>query len=401
MMFTKKTLAVAAALLCSGGTASAAVVITDWNTDNVSSVSDAAGAGTSTIYDRTAGTSGALTTGRITFDGDEAYSPGIKIINDDSLAGSNGSNCIMANSDSSCNGAKQSGKRFKFQSAGSAPIDLVFNVDKSGSFTNANNDGLYKVFQAFGNDTGKAMDSFRVSLGAGVGANFVPSTEDDGLSFVQSFGGKDPNLTQFSALFSNGLFGTTDAIHPLEGYFSSERTGFKLAFDGLDSFESTGMFGLYKELFGPMLSYDQLPQGYFFDDDGDAETDDVLIAHQIADGSWVQNRSVDADGNIGLIAQGNDGTAYATVDDLVAALFDATGFESCSTSASGGACLAGTDAIDDLAKFNLSFFIDPTGYTGDQLTLRFASSTVPEPGTQALLALALALGVLTRRRKTS
>lgn len=398
---TKKSLAITAALLLVCGTASADVVIMDWNLNNVS-VSTATGAGTSTLYDGTA--SGALPTGRITFDGTEANAPGVKIVNDDALTGSNGYNCIMANSASSCNGEKQSGKRFKFQSTSGAPADMVFNVDPTGNFTTTGNDGLYKVFQAFGNDTGTFLESFQVSLGVGVGANFVASTANDGLSFVQSFGSQPLNNSQFSALFSNGLFGTIDEIHLLEGYFSSQRTGFKLIFDGTDSILSAGLFGSYGDLFGSMLSYDQLPQGYFFDSDGNPDTDNVLIAHQLADGSWVQNRSVSSDGTIGKIASGNEGTAYSTLEALVTAL-SATGLKPCAEVALGTQCLAGMDAIDDLAKFNLSFFMDPTGYTGNEFTLRYASTMVseqvPEPGALALVMLGLgALGVTIRRRRT-
>ncbi len=407
--YTKKSLAVAAALLFTGGTASAAAVITGWNLDNVAvSTSASSVEGTSTIFDRAATDAGATATGRVTFDGDEANSPGVKIINDDPLftgSGSNGVNCIMANSASSCNAAQQTGKRFKFQTTGSAPTDMVFNVNPNGSFTTAGNDGFYKVFQAFGNDTGTFLDGFQVSLGTGVGESFLASTTSDGLSFVQSFGTNALNNSQFSALFSNGLFGAIDEIHPLEGYFSTQRTGFNLAFDSADSFSSTGLFGDYGSLFGSVLSYDQLPQGYFFDDDGDAATDNVLIAHQLADGSWVQNRSVSSAGVIGKIADGNSGTAYADLNALVTALTTTTGFQTCGAVAAGTKCLAGTDAIDDLAKFNLSFFMNPTGFEGTQFTLRYtsflASSEVPEPGALALMLMGLgALGVTLRRRQT-
>lgn len=240
-----------------------------------------------------------------------------------------------------------------------------------------------------------------MSLGTGLGAGFADSTALDGLSFKQTFDGKDPNNSQFSALFANGLFGPEDEIHPLTGYFSTTRAGFDMAFTGADSFQSTGLFGDYASLFGPMLSYDELPQGYFFDADGNPDTDDVLIAHQLADGSWVQNRLVDENGIVTSFAYGNDGVAYDDEAALFDALVAATGYGACpdDPAAPAAACLAGADRIDDLAKFNLSFFIDPTGFDGDQFTLRIESSAVPEPGSLALAALALGVAGASRRRR--
>ena len=401
----KKALAITAALLFSGGTASAAV-ITGWNLGNVS-VSPTA-EGTSTIYDRAATDSAALATGRVTFNGETGFSPGVKVVNDDPLAVSdgkvpNGYNCIMANTAAgvTCNAEKKTHKRLKLQATGSAPIDMVFNVDPNGLFTTAGNDGLYKVFQAFGNDTGSSLEGFRVTLGTGTGTDFTISEATDGLSFVQR---TEPfKNNQFSSFFSEGLFGG-DADEGLRGYFSDDRTGFNLAFDGLDSFLSTGLFGDYEDLFGKMLSYSNLPKGYYFDADGDASTDDVLIAHQLADGSWSQNRSLAADGTIGYLASGNGGTNYATLQELIAALKAQTGFQECRDATDGQACFAGDIAIDDLAKFNMTFYIDPTGYKDGEFTLRYATSLVPaqvpEPGALALVMLALgALGVTVRRRR--
>ena len=358
---TKKSLAITAALLLTGGTASAAV-ITDWNLDNVSVSADSSGAGTSTINDGAGNT-----TGRVTFDGLSGFSPGVKVVNDDPIAGSNGDNCIMANANVTCNAEQKTHKRLKLQTTSSAPIDMVFNVNPNGSFSTAGNDGLYKVFQAFGNDTGSLLNGFQVTLGTGVGTGFTISTATDGLSFVQF---TDPKNNQFSSFFSEGLFGPADENDGLLGYFSTTRTGFGLAFDGLDSFYSTGLFGGYDDLFGPMLSYDKLPLGYYFDADGDASTDDVLIAHQLTDGTWSQNRSVtkgtDGTFTVGTIATGNGGTKYTTLAALVAAL-QSEGLPECSTVIAGTACLAGAIPIDDLAKFNLTFYIDPTVYTGDQV----------------------------------
>ncbi|WP_158288934.1 choice-of-anchor F family protein [Rubrivivax albus] len=402
-MWSKKGVAVAAALVLSGTGLQAAPVITGWNTDNVAVSTAINGvAGESVIYDRAPGEAGARSSGKVVFDGSESDTPGLKIVNDAApgVPPSNGDvyNCVMANSPASCNSAKQSGKRLKFQRTGHEATDLVFNLNPDGTFSTAGNDGLYKFFTAFGNATDGRLGSFQVSLGTGVGTGFVGSGIGDGLSFKQSFDGREPNNSQFSALFANGLFGDIDDVHTITGYFSQARAGFDMAFTGEDRFVSTGLFGDYASLFGPMLSYGELPLGFFYDSDGNADTDDVLVAHQLADGSWVQNREILGDGSVATLAYGHDGIAYDSLDALLIAL-SAGGLQSCADVGAGTACLAGADSIDDLAKFNLTFFVDPTGFDGDQFTLRIESSAVPEPGSLALAALALGVAGTLRRRR--
>lgn len=402
-MSIKPSLTAAAVSILLAGHAGAAVVITGWNTGNVAvSTVAPATAGESVIYDRVLPNGSARSNGKIVFDGSESDTPGLKVVTDAPVGvpASSGdvSNCVMANSTTTCNGPQQSGKRFKFQRTAHEATDMVFDVDPSGEFTNPANDGTYKFFQAFGNDTGARLGSFTVSLGSGLGAGFVGSTDADGLSFKQTFDGKPPNNSQFSAYFSNGLFGPKDDIHTMLGYFDDERAGFGMTFNGEDSFASTGLFGTYRSLFGEMLSYDELPLGYFYDDDGDAATDDVLVAHQY-DGKWIRNRAIDLAGDVLTEFFGHGGEEYASEGDLVADLAAMSGLSECGSVAAGTACLAGSDFIDDLAKFNLTFFVDPSGYRGDQFTLRF-DSTVPEPSSIALALLALGgVGASARRRK--
>lgn len=397
-MFKKHHFALAAAALLAAGPASAAM-ITGWSDVNVSTPGTPAG--TSTIYDRALPDANALSSGRIGFDGTETFSPGLKVVNDaaPSVPASNGDvdNCIMASSNASCNSERQSGKRFKLDRTGLDAIDLVFTVNPDGTFATPGNDGLYKVFQKFGNDTGDTLPGFTVSLGTGIGAEFLSSTADDGLSFVD-FGAK-PKNSEFSALFANGLFGSIDEAHALNGYFDFERAGYDLQLTSKDSFASTGMFGAYSTLFGDLLSYTQVPNGFFYDNDGNADTDNVLLAHLLADGTWVQNRSL-VNGVVGTIAYLNNGTAYADLDDLLLALMDSSGLAECDYAATTAIpCLAGVGSIEDLAKFNLTYSIDPTQFAGDEFTLRFVSA-VPEPASIALLALGLgALGFTSTRRR--
>jgi hypothetical protein len=372
-------------------------MITGWSDVNVSTMG-----GTSIIYDRALPDANALSSGRIGFDGAETFSPGLKVVNDaaPSVPPSSGDvfNCIMASSAAGCNSERQSGKRFKLDRTGLGAIDLVFTMNPNGTFETEGNDGLYKVFQKFGNATGGSLPGFTVGLGTGIGAGFQSSTAGDGLRFVDF--GATPNNSQFSSLFANGLFGPIDEAHALNGYFDLNRAGYDLQLTGEDSFASTGMFGTYATLFGDLLSYTQVPDGFFYDNDGNANTDNVLLAHQLADGTWVQNRSLDSAGVVATIDYGNDGTAYADLDALLLALGTSSGLAACDDDAATSTrCLAGVAIIEDLAKFNLTYSIDPTQFAGSEFTLRLVS-TVPEPETYVMMLTGLGLmGVAARRKK--
>jgi hypothetical protein len=387
-----------------------AAQITDWNLNNVvESGPDSDGNYFSTIYDQAPVAPSASTSGYIKYDLDEGASPGLKVVNDApvGVSGSPVDNCIMAAGSATCNGPFQSGKRFKLDQTSAGPIDLVF--DLGGNSLNEDNDGLYRVFQKYGNNTGSALGGFDIGLGFGIGDEFEYSSANDGLSFFDF--GEEPRNSQFSSLFAQGLFGPADdAEDPrsrLQGYFSGERSGFNLNLVNEDLFQTTGLFGGefgYETLFGDWMSYSMAPDGYFYDDDGDPSTDAILMAHfDTSLQKWIMNRELDADGNIVTTAEGNEGAQYNSigdVEDALAAQASNLDLATCpDVPVSGTACLAGTGAIEDLAKFNVSYFIDPFNlglddYLANQstFTLRISASSVasvPEPGTLALLATGL------------
>ncbi|MCB1706384.1 MAG: choice-of-anchor F family protein [Halioglobus sp.] len=425
--FVQSALVVAVAGFSSASTLAA--VITDWDRGNVVTTGpDADGNYFSTVYDQpTTNGSGANTSGYIKYTPPEGADPGLKVVNNaspnpdniDPAPGGAVDNCIMAAGAASCNSDFQSGKRFKLDRTGLDPIDLVFNLD--GSAPAPGNDGLYKIFQKYGNNTGVALGGYSIGLGFGIGDNFIASGDGDGLSFVDF--GADPKESEFSSVFAQGLFGTDNQRGRPQGYFSADRSGFDLSFVTEDLFQTTGLFGGeygYEALFGNWMSYSMVPDGYFYDDDGDPLTDAILMAHyDEASGQWIMNRALDADGQVLTIAEGNEGTPYDTQEQVEDALIAQASNLNLSACVEGAvppvACLAGVGEIEDLAKFNVTYFTNPLNFSFSDsfasndlaylayqdratFTLRITaqSADVPEPGVLALLA--MGLGLLSHRR---
>lgn len=424
---TTPALAMTLAGLVSAGVEAA--IITEWNEGNVVIIGpDVDGNYFSNVYDQpTSDGVGADTSGYIKYTPPEGADPGLKVVNNaepnpDNVVPPPGrpvDNCIMAAGTASCNSDFQSGKRFKLDRTGLDPIDLVFNLD--GSPLTDNNDGLYKVFQKYGNNTDIALGGFSIGLGFGIGEDFIASSGGDGLGFVEF---ANPNESQFSSVFAQGLFGTDTQRGRPQGYFSAERSGYDLAFITEDLFQTTGLFGGefgYEALFGNWMSYSMVPLGYFYDDDGDPLTDAILMAHfDEASGQWIMNRALDADGEVLTIAEGNEGTRYASQGDVEDALIAQATNLSLAACVEGAIppvpCLAGAGDIEDLAKFNVTYFIDPVAFdpfATDSLaytaydnqatfTLRITAlpAQVPEPGALALLLLGMG-GLFASRRRAA
>ena len=139
------------------------------------------------------------------------------------------------------------------------------------------------------------------------------------------------------------------------------------------------MYGPYESLFGDWMTLADAPSGYFWDNDGDADTDAILMAWLRPDGVWEQRRAEDGAGAI----------PAAPVEVLEADLISA-GYQA--------------GPIEDVANLNLNAYVafGDSYADGRAFTLRVTgiASDVPLPGGLALMAGALGLlGGLSRRRR--
>lgn len=348
-------------------------VTTAWSLDNVLTTVEVDGTGVSEVFDRPPADPGAETFGLISFDGEEGFNPGMEVVNDAAPgvppSPSDAFNCLMAVAVTSCNGDFQDGKRFKLNRTGFGPVDVVLDHDSNGTYTTPGNDGTYRAFMKYANLTGERLFRFDLLLGTGVGEGYVPSSLADALLFVDF--GPAPTNNELSALFPNGLFGTGT----LPGYFSTQRAGFELVRVDEDRIEATGQFGPYAELFGDWMPLSEVPDGYFYDDDGNPDSDNILIAHfDMGSAQWIQNRSLDMPGTVGVIAGGNDGTPYVDLMALESALIQSSGLAICPEIPDGQPCLAGVDLIEDLSKFNVTLFVDTFAYAADEFTFRVTAT---------------------------
>ncbi len=287
--------------------------------------------------------------------------------------------CIMASSTATCDSEFQSGKRFKeIITNASAPVDLVFDVAAEGVQQGG---AGYQVFHRLVNQTQSRLTGFTLELGFGVGENFVQSTGGDGLGFSTVFTSGPDGANAFTQ-YPFGLFGDA-ASNPnftLDGFFSPTRAGFDVALLE-DIMFSTGYYGPYKGQFGNWLSSEMTPSGGFYDDDGDPDTDAILMAWLNVDNVWEVRRELD---------QFDEVVSRAPI--TFSSLADASTFL--------GVTLEEL-SIEDLANLNLNFAIAlDAGTVGfNEFTLRVGVQPVPLPASAPILIVALGLvGMMTRRR---
>jgi hypothetical protein len=358
--------------------------VISWNTSNVvvgPPVSGEEGAA-SVVYQGAPGAS--ETNGQIYYEAPEAYSPGLVAINTGYTSGQGSfDGCIRASAADACATGFRTGNRFKMQLTDTGPVDLVFDVASV-----APGESVYQVFGRAVNLTSQMLDSFVLEVGYGVGSEFVQSTVGDGLAFAGNLTLGPNDQTAFTQ-YPFGLFGDAPTRNfDLDGFFDDARTGFALDV-AEDMMESTGFYGAYADLFGGWLSREMAPAGLLWDDDGDPDTDALVMAFLNDDGLWELRRDVDANGDPISILDAP--RTYATIDEVRAAL---------------GVPLEYELNIEDLANLNLNYGILLSEDFGrDSFTIRFSSSAidvapVPLPASGLLLLFGL-LGLRGMRSRTT
>jgi len=370
MKISSKLTLLASAALCVP-TLGMATTLGAWNLDNVvESTQPAVDDVTdfSVVYQGDPAT--AETNGRIAYTPPEAISPGLVALNDPYTSGQGTfDGCIRAEvGGTDCATGFQTGNRFKLQLTDTGSVDLVFDVsDAVGTQGGTDDDGntltpgvnTYQVFGRAVNLTTQMLDSFVIELGYGVGDGFTASTANDGLSFAQSLQLGPNNLPAFTQ-YPFGLFGDAPTNNAtLDGFFDNARSGFDVEFDGEDAIKSTGFYGgldtngdpglsaSYEERFGYWLSREMAPAGLLWDNDGDPLTDALVMAWQLADGTWEALRDI-----VDVTA----GTATSILTSPLSFADQATAEAYFLTTY--GQALDFEANIEDLANLNLNFGIE-------------------------------------------
>lgn len=368
-----------AVLLSGTAAASTAATITAWNLDNVTLAPDpiTPTLGVSDIYDRdvTGGNAGATSNGQILWTA--SPQPGMTVLNNDTdlNPGQSIPDCIIAVG-ANCEGPFQSDKRVKMVATQVGAIDLVFDS------TRDQENNSYQLFHRLINVTPERLRGFDIELGYGIGGDFVRSGLGDGLSFDLSAQLGPDNLPAFTQ-FAFGLFGDA-ASNPnfdLDGFFGTSRASFAVSTTE-DLITAGSLTSNYTALFGSgMLNQASVPEGYFWDNDGDAATDALLMAWYNGS-AWETRRAIDP----------NDPTLAISIAPTFLDESELIG-------------LGYTrDIIEDLRNVNVNLnILTSDAFNGSQFTLRFTPAAVPEPGTWAMLIAGFGLvgGSMRRQRHGS
>ncbi len=269
-------------------------VINQWNQDNIITESEpyiAEETYSSYIYDDLFLLQ---TNGAVIWVESDVMAPGMSVVNDDDV---NGSNCLMTegvNPDDltvkQCSDPFQFSKRFKLSSTSTGTaVDLLFDVSESAGSIEP-----YRLLEKLFNSTDFQISNISIELGFGLGDDFIPAQADIGLDFSDRDGviwiaetsTGDTSSNNLDALFPFGLFGdaSTDPNQDIDGYFdSTERARFNLTANR-GKIITNDISANYHDVFGDFLAKSQSINGYFWDNDDDDSTDPILIAHQTESG---------------------------------------------------------------------------------------------------------------------
>ncbi len=318
--------------------------------------------------------------GAMTWKERDTQGPGLSVVTNDDVKGDN---CIMSagwmpespwgTDIKQCSDPWQSSKRFKMVSyVLDGPVDLTFNVAATGTTD------VYRLLQKYGNHTGQRVTGYTHELGFIVNGQFQRAAAGSGIAFSSKAGipftdatptpSSVMNQGELAALMAHGLFGAPDKHHTSPGYFNPYvRATFGLL-AGETSITTTGLAAVHRDLFGEWLPGDQMKGGFFYDDDANIYTDNMLVANcegafdeaagqagaanAGCDGQWVtyredyQLRDADGDGIANEIAPpvGTDVRAPIPVDDATIAAWMADPL-----------WIPGD--IDDLANVNINTYI--------------------------------------------
>lgn len=357
----KKLSVLLGASLVVAASAASAGTITGWNMGNVTVAPPPYTEFVkyrSTLYTNTAKTA---TNGYVGWEESDVKAPGMKVVNKDDVTGLR---CIMTTgynpydfSDKMCSDPLQSSKRWKVSGTNGQPIDVYFTVATDTLTT------YYNSMQKLTDNDIRKWKGFKAQLGFMVNGVFTPSKSLDGLGFSTNKGKYFTTTTSalqsaetLSALFAQGLAGAADANHPETGYFDPiNRMGYFLNATE-DTIDSGLITSNYYALFGDWNNLSGVPYAYYYDDDANPNTDNVLMANcdgtftvtdpiteaGYCNGTWVTYRSqagLDANG----VAYPSDGIKKPVPADIL--------------SAWQSNYLYTTASLEDLANLGLNYYI--------------------------------------------
>lgn len=294
------------------------------------------------------------------------------------------SNCLMANNPAVyCDSAGGSGKRVKTWLTGPSPFDIRLRTQSSAEFPTVD----YFTFGKTSNFTGARITGLSLQLLASDGTPMGALDPANAVLFNTAATG-----IGLGARLPDGLFGAGGQEGEI-GFFDPDRATLSLtpSADALDFGALTNTY--YVTNFGTaMLDNSMLPDGLFWDDNGDPSDESALVAwNNIAGGGWtygiielpenIDARLAELAASLGVTVPELGYAAGALVPAEIVAAAQANG-------------LFAVDKIEDLRNANLNFTLTVGNLETGEFTLRFVPSFAPVVETAGSRAQFLTAGSL-------